>query len=87
MTYFTTYILKLSSGTYYTGLTGDLAKRLAQHNAGQSKSTRNNLPAQLVWQFQSPTRQHARRMEVKIKNRGAAKWMALYQSRPPVNLT
>ena len=45
-----TYILKCSDGTYYTGWTNDLDKRLKAHNGGKSgaKYTRNRRPVTLV---------------------------------------
>ena len=46
-----TYILKCSDGTYYTGWTNDLDKRLKAHNGGKSgaKYTRNRRPVTLVY--------------------------------------
>ena len=34
-----TYILQCSDGTYYTGWTNDLEKRLDAHNTGKGAST------------------------------------------------
>ncbi|HHT51258.1 MAG TPA: GIY-YIG nuclease family protein [Eubacteriaceae bacterium] len=49
-----TYILKCSDGTYYTGWTMDLSKRLKTHNMGKgAKYTRSRLPVSLVyWEWQ-----------------------------------
>ena len=45
-----TYILLCSDGSYYTGSTYDLDKRLAEHQAGEgAKHTRNRLPVKLVY--------------------------------------
>ena len=40
-----TYIVQCSDGTYYTGWTNDLEKRIKSHNAGTgAKYTRPRLP-------------------------------------------
>jgi putative endonuclease len=42
------YILECSDGTYYTGVTNNLQKRLKTHNTGTgSKYTRSRLPCTL----------------------------------------
>ena len=69
------YILKLSNDTYYTGITKDLTKRLRQHNTGQSKSTRHGLPVKVIYSVTMPDYKQARWLEVKIKNRGAARYL------------
>jgi putative endonuclease len=44
------YILRCADGSYYTGSTLDLQKRIDQHNAGfGSVWTRTRLPVTLVW--------------------------------------
>lgn len=44
------YILKCSDGTYYTGITNDLAKRVAKHNSGRgAKYTRTRAPVILMY--------------------------------------
>jgi putative endonuclease len=44
------YILKCSDGTYYTGSTTDLERRLQQHEAGEgSKYTKQRLPIELIY--------------------------------------
>jgi putative endonuclease len=44
------YILKCSDGTYYTGSTIDLIRRLNQHNIGEGANhTANRLPVELVY--------------------------------------
>jgi len=34
---------------WYTGATGDLRKRIAKHNAGYNKSTKNGKPWKLIY--------------------------------------
>ena len=63
-----TYILRCSDGTYYTGWTNDLQKRLASHNDGTgSKYTRTRLPVELVYSECFETKQEAMRREWEIK--------------------
>lgn len=68
-------ILLLSDRSFYTGITNDLKQRLIQHNRGDSKSTRHCLPAALIFHRCFDTRQAARRMELKIKNKGAVRFL------------
>ena len=47
---FYVYIVLCKDGTYYTGSTNDLEKRLGLHNAGKgAKYTRSRRPVRLVW--------------------------------------
>lgn len=70
-----TYILQLHNNSYYTGITKHMAKRLQQHQSGQSKSTKWHLPVKLVYKEPHTTRIAARRLEVKIKNIGALRYL------------
>ena len=45
-----TYILECADGSYYTGSTKYLEKRIAQHQSGQGANhTRKHLPVKLVY--------------------------------------
>lgn len=70
------YMLECADGTLYTGITNDLAKRLAVHNAGSaSKYTRCRLPVSVVYREDQPDRAAASRREMAIKRLPrAAKW-------------
>lgn len=47
---FYVYMVECSDGTYYTGYTPDLVKRLKLHNKGKgAKYTRDRRPVKLVW--------------------------------------
>jgi putative endonuclease len=49
------YVLKCKDGTYYTGITNDLSRRVQQHNEGTaSRYTRNRGPVKVI--FQEPCR-------------------------------
>ena len=73
------YILLLSDGTFYTGITGRLKERMLEHKRGQSKSTKERLPAKLVWISECENRQLCRELEVRIKGRGAKRHMKTYK--------
>ena len=63
-----TYILRCADGTYYTGWTNDLDKRLAAHNAGTaSKYTRPRRPVSLAYRETFDTKEEAMRREWEIK--------------------
>lgn len=62
------YIVKCADGTYYTGWTNDLKKRLATHNAGKgAKYTRTRLPVQLVYHEEFASEHEARSREWHLK--------------------
>ena len=45
------YILRCGDGTFYTGITTDVEKRLEQHRSGRgAKYTRGRAPLELVYQ-------------------------------------
>jgi len=49
MTAWSVYVLQCADGSYYTGVTKDLTRRLDAHGAGKaSKYTRSRLPIRLV---------------------------------------
>ena len=51
-----TYILGCADGTFYTGWTTDVPRRVATHNRGKgAKYTRSRLPVRVLatWRFQS----------------------------------
>ncbi len=64
------YILKCADGTFYTGITTDIDRRLSEHN-GQSpkgaKYTAARRPVELVYQDSFSTRSQALKEEIRIK--------------------
>ena len=64
-----TYILRCSDGTFYTGWTNDLEKRLKAHNDGTaSKYTRARRPVELIYFEVFETKQEAMSREYAIKH-------------------
>jgi len=62
------YILRCGDGSLYTGITNDMARRLAAHAAGRaSRYTRSRLPVRLVHAEPEPTKSRALRREAAIK--------------------
>ena len=63
-----TYMLECADGTYYTGWTNDLEKRLSAHNAGKGgKYTSVRRPVTLVYYEEFETKQEAMSREWHIK--------------------
>lgn len=62
-------MLRCADGSYYTGITNDLMRRLSAHRAGKaSKYTRCRLPVRLACALGSwPTRSPALKLEARIK--------------------
>jgi len=72
------YILRCADDTLYCGITNDLEKRLAAHNAGTaSKYTRVRLPVELVFAEPCIDRSAASKREMEIKNLTRAEKLAL----------
>lgn len=63
-----TYIVKCSDGTYYTGWTTNLEKRVKAHNEGKgAKYTRTRGPVELVYYEEYEDKIEAMRREYAIK--------------------
>lgn len=66
-----TYIVKCIDGSYYTGWTNDLLKRIKQHNgelSGGARYTRSRRPVTLVSVEEYGTPSEAMQREIAIKN-------------------
>jgi predicted GIY-YIG superfamily endonuclease len=61
------YILENREGKFYTGLYDDVARRVEQHNTGQSCWTKGRGPWTIVWQSDELTLSEARRLENCLK--------------------
>ena len=63
-----TYIIKCNDGSLYTGITTDLEKRIAAHNAGKgAKYTASRRPIQLLYREEAANRSEASKRENTIK--------------------
>ncbi|HSK87592.1 MAG TPA: GIY-YIG nuclease family protein [Anaerolineales bacterium] len=62
------YIVECADGTYYTGWTVDLERRVAVHNKGHgARYTRTRCPVKLVYVEELPDRKSAMKREIEIK--------------------
>ena len=62
------YLLRCADSTLYCGVTTDVKRRLAQHNAGTAaKYTRARLPVALEAQVTVASRGEALRLEILVK--------------------
>ena len=62
------YILKsLKDLGYYIGITDNVPKRLKDHNAGKTRSTKNRIPFILKGTETYPTKTEARKREIALK--------------------
>jgi putative endonuclease len=63
------YVLECADGTYYTGYTTDVERRVAEHDAGEgAKYTRGRTPVELVHVETYDTRSAAMSREHGIKS-------------------
>ncbi len=61
-------MIECSDGSYYTGYTNDLKKRLAAHNAGKgAKYTKSRRPVRLIYQENFDNKKDALKREYAIK--------------------
>ena len=64
------YLLRCADGTFYTGITTDPARRLAEHNGAGKKGaryTRARQPVTLVWSEPAADRAGAARREYVVR--------------------
>lgn len=63
------YMLQCADGSFYTGITTDVERRLHEHNHlnTAAKYTRARRPVHLVHQEESPSRSEAAKREYEIK--------------------
>lgn len=68
------YLLRCADGTLYCGITTDMQRRLAQHNAGTaSKYTRSRLPVTLAARIGVADKSAALRLELAVKKQPKAR--------------
>ena len=79
MLYYFVYILKCNDNSYYTGVTNNLEKRLAEHNTGDARTsyTFSRRPLELVFSQQYTDIRQAITLEKQIKGWSRKKKEAL----------
>ena len=74
------YLLRCADDTFYCGISNDLEKRLAAHNAGEgAKYTRGRLPVIVVYQESCEDKSAALKRELQIKRLSRSGKIALLQ--------
>lgn len=75
------YILRCHDGSFYTGITSELSRRLQEHHDGVgSRYTRSRLPVKLVYLESAANRSAATKRELAIKRMSREKKLSLLQS-------
>ena len=70
------YILKSAAGRSYIGVSEDVDKRIAQHNAGVSRWTRGKGPWVLEWTSRPLSLGEARKLEKLLKRQKGGSGLA-----------
>jgi putative endonuclease len=79
----TVYLLRCRDGSLYTGITTNLARRLASHRAGTASAyTRSRRPLRLVYEEDQPSRSAALRREAAVKRLPRRAKLALARGGP-----
>ena len=72
------YILRCADGSYYTGRTTDIVRRMTQHQLGEgSQWTRSRLPVELIFSYEFADEDSAFLAEQQIKGWSRTKKEAL----------
>ncbi|MGI6011304.1 MAG: GIY-YIG nuclease family protein [Ruminococcus sp.] len=73
-----TYMVRCCDGSFYTGWTNNLEKRIQDHNMGRgAKYTKSRLPVTLEYYETYETKEEAMRREYAIKRMTRAQKLAL----------
>ena len=64
------YLLKCADGTFYTGVTTDMARRLVEHNEGVkgAKYTKARRPVTVAYQEAASSRSEAQKREYVLRH-------------------
>ncbi len=72
------YMLRCGDGSLYTGISNDVAARVAKHNAGKGAAyTRSHLPVKLVWKERVKSESAAKKREAEIKRLPRSKKLSM----------
>jgi predicted GIY-YIG superfamily endonuclease len=61
------YVIQNREGRFYVGVSEDVARRLQQHNRGESRWTKGRGPWTIVWQSDDLSLSDARKLENHLK--------------------
>jgi len=62
------YILEPANGTYYTGCTNDLKRRIVDHNGGNTQHTKKFRPLKLIYYSSFTNKKKAFEFEKYLKS-------------------
>lgn len=80
------YILQCKDGSFYTGITNNIEKRLYTHSVGKgSKYVRARLPFKLIYQEECLTKSSAMKREFEIKQMSRKAKIRLLNINPAEN--
>ncbi len=68
MAYYVYMLKSLKDSKFYIGSTSDIAARVAFHNAGLQRSTKNRIPFELVYSETVQTKEQGLKREKEIKS-------------------
>jgi len=75
------YLVRCSNGNLYTGISTDVTRRFAEHQAGKgAKYLRGKGPLELVYQKKIGTRSEALKAEIKVKNMARSAKIAMLRN-------
>ena len=75
------YMLRCRDGSFYTGCTNNLTRRLALHQNGKgAKYTRSRLPVKLAWYEEANEKSEALRQEAAVKRLSHAEKVFMAES-------
>ena len=75
MTYVVYILFSKTLQKYYVGQTGDLERRIQDHNTGKANFTSKGIPWELVHYFPCTNRSEATQLETSIKKRGIKRYL------------
>ena len=75
MMYYVYVLLSGADGGFYTGLTGDLKRRVGEHSEGLVETTRNRRPMELVYYEACNSRKDAYRREKYLKTSSGKQYL------------
>ena len=67
------YVIQNREGKFYIGLSNDVARRVEQHNTGQSRWTKGRGPWAIAWQSEELSLTDAGKLENRLKRQGRGK--------------
>jgi putative endonuclease len=77
------YLLECRDGSYYCGITNNLARRVQEHNDGKgAKYTRGRGPVKLLASAPTDSRSSAQILEAAVKKKRKADKLAFLKSQP-----